>query len=208
MQRISYGKLTAGLIAVWFTFSLTASALHLFEGNPNLPPIAVGLAAVIPVVLFSIWMGTSKGFHEFTMSLDPRILTFIQSWRIGGHVFLVLASAGLLPVLFAWPAGWGDFAIGVTAPFAAIKLANAGRRSSFIRWQIMGMIDLVVAVTLGATAVLINPQGIPTSIMTKLPMSMIPTFGVPLFFILHIICIQQARQWESVSDAPLQAAVR
>jgi hypothetical protein len=32
--------------------------------------------------------------------------------------------------------------------------------------------------------------------MTVLPLSLIPTFAVPLFLILHIICIAQARQWQ------------
>jgi hypothetical protein len=31
--------------------------------------------------------------------------------------------------------------------------------------------------------------------MTALPMSLIPTFAVPLLFLLHIICIAQARGW-------------
>jgi hypothetical protein len=32
--------------------------------------------------------------------------------------------------------------------------------------------------------------------MTVLPMSLIPTFAVPLFMILHFISIAQARQWQ------------
>jgi hypothetical protein len=31
--------------------------------------------------------------------------------------------------------------------------------------------------------------------MTVLPLSLIPGFLVPLFLILHIICIAQARRW-------------
>jgi hypothetical protein len=31
--------------------------------------------------------------------------------------------------------------------------------------------------------------------MTVLPLSLIPTFAVPLLFILHVICIAQARRW-------------
>jgi riboflavin transporter FmnP len=42
----------------------------------------------------------------------------------------------------------------------------------------------------------INPHGIATSAMTVLPMSLIPTFAVPLFLILHFISIAQARQWQ------------
>jgi hypothetical protein len=51
-------------------------------------------------------------------------------------------------------------------------------------------------VGLGTTAQLINPHGIATSAMTVLPMSLIPTFAVPLFMRLHFICIAQARQWQ------------
>jgi hypothetical protein len=32
--------------------------------------------------------------------------------------------------------------------------------------------------------------------MTVLPLSLIPTFAVPLLLMLHIICIAQARQWK------------
>jgi hypothetical protein len=195
MSNTSYGRLTAGFIAAWFVFALWASAFHLFAASPDRPPIALGLAALVPVVLFLLWMAASHGFREFAMSLDARILTFVQSWRIAGFTFLVLASFGLLPVLFAWPAGWGDFAIGITAPLAAVKLANARRRSAFIVWQFLGILDLVEAVSLGATARLISPHGVTTAIMSELPMSLIPTFAVPLFLILHILCIAQARQW-------------
>jgi hypothetical protein len=37
--------------------------------------------------------------------------------------------------------------------------------------------------------------------MTVLPMSYIPTFAVPLFLILHIICIAQTRLWPTIGFA-------
>ena len=85
--------------------------------------------------------------------------------------------------------------IGVTAPFAALRLANPAHRKAFILWQVLGITDLVNALALGALAGVIDPHGIPTAAMTVLPMSYIPTFAVPLFLILHIICIAQARRW-------------
>jgi len=127
--------------------------------------------------------------------LNPRTLTFLQAWRIAGIAFLALYTYGILPGLFALPAGWGDIVIGATAPLVAMTLANPGHRKSFILWQLLGIADLVTAVTLGANAWLIDPHGIPTSPMTVLPLSVIPTFAVPLLFILHIICIAQARHW-------------
>ena len=195
-----YAKLTAGLIAAWFAFSLAASALHLYRTGPEVPSLALGIAVLAPIVVFLVWFNRSAAFRDFSMSLNPRALTFVQSWRLAGFVFLVLAAYGILPKMFALPAGWGDIIIGATASLVALNLANAERRNSFIVWQVLGMMDLVVAVTLGTLAGFIDPHGIPTSAMTVLPVSLIPTFAVPLFFILHIICIAQARQW-TVSPA-------
>jgi hypothetical protein len=196
MKNADYGKLLGGIVAVWFAFSLIASEFHLFKTTPDQPPILLGLGALVPVALFLVWFATSEKFRSFTMSLNPRVLTLVQTWRIGGFTFLVLYTYHLLPGLFALPAGLGDMAIGITAPLIALRPAGPEHRGSFIRWQILGMIDLVTAVTLGATASLLQPQGIPTSLMTVLPLSMIPTFAVPLFLILHIISIAQARQWK------------
>jgi hypothetical protein len=196
MNNASYGKFTGGLIAAWFIFALAASALHVFKTNPNLPPLALGLAVLTPIVVFLFWYATSAGFRQFALSLDPRTLTFVHSWRIAGFTFLALYAAGILPGVFALPAGWGDIAIGATAPLAALKLANFSRRRSFIFWQILGIFDLVLAVTLGTAARLISPHGVTTEVMTVLPMSLIPTFAVPLLIMLHVICIAQARQWK------------
>lgn len=188
-----YGKLTAWLIAAWFAFSFGASALHVYRTGPNQPPLTFGVAFLTPLVAFLAWFGLSPRFREFALSLNPRVLTFIHSWRAGGMVFLVLASFGILPWLFALPAGLGDMAIGATASYAAFQLATHRRR--FIRWQVLGILDLVVAVLLGTLTGFIEPHAVPTSAMTVLPMSLIPTFAVPLFLIFHIVCIAQARRW-------------
>jgi len=74
-------------------------------------------------------------------------------------------------------------------------LATPRHRVSFIVWQLLGMLDLVTAVSLGTTARLID-VGSPTMLpMTVLPLSLVPTFLVPLFFIFHVISIAQARKW-------------
>ena len=127
-----------------------------------------------------------------------------------GFVFLVLYVYKILPGQMALPAGWGDIAIGATAPLVALKLADPNHRKSFIFWQLLGITDLVTAVGNGVTAGFLHPEGISTSAMTVLPMSLIPTFAVPLFLILHFISIAQARQWHSQPYArvgePLQTS--
>jgi hypothetical protein len=206
-----YAKLILWLIGVWFVLAVTLSALHVIQTEPGRPPLALGLAAGIPIVVFLVGFSVSTGLREFLLSLNPRILTAIQSWRLVGFVFLVLAAYGILPKVFALPAGWGDIAIGATAPLAAAILAKAEHRRSFLAWQALGMLDLVMAVALGALAGTLNPQGIVTSPMTVLPLSLIPTFAVPLLLMLHIICVAQARRWPAravrSNGAPLAAPV-
>jgi hypothetical protein len=196
-----YAKLSTGLLAAWFVFSLFSAALHLYRNAPNTPPIALGLAVVTPIVLFLIWFASSPGFRQFVLSLSPLTLTLVQTLRTAGIVFLALATYKILPAFFAWSAGWGDIAIGVTAPFAALRLANPAHRKGLILWQVLGITDLVQALALGTLAGVIDPHGIPTEAMTVLPMSYITTFAVPLFLILHIICIAQARRWPTARFA-------
>ena len=198
-----YAKLSAGLLAAWLAFALSSSALHLYVNAPNTPPIAFGLAVLTPIVLFLVWFAFSPGFRHFLLSLSPRTLTLVQSIRIVGIVFLVLASYKILPAYFALSAGWGDIIVGATAPLAAVWLANPAHRRGFIFWQLLGIADLVNALTLAALAGVIDPHGIPVAPMTVLPMSYIPTFAVPVFLILHFICIAQARRWPAT---PLAAA--
>ena len=190
-----YAKLSAGLLVAWFVFALSSSALHLYRNAPNTPPIALGIAVVTPVMLFLIWFASSPGFRQFVLSLNPRTVTLVQTLRTAGIVFLALGAYKILPQFFALSAGWGDIAIGVTAPLAALWLADSGHRKGFILWQFLGIFDLANALAMGTLAGIIDPHGIPTEAMTVLPMSYITTFAVPLFLILHIICIAQARRW-------------
>jgi len=202
----SYGKLTAGLIAAWFVFALSTSALHVFKNDANRIGLAVAVAAVTPILVFALWFAASKNFRQFTLSLNPQILTFAQSWRIVGFTFVLLEARGVLPPIFALPAGYGDMAIGMTATLVAWKLANPVRRNSFILWQLLGIADLVTAVSLGTTARLLSPQSASMVAMTVLPLSLVPTFLVPLFLIFHVICIVQARAWKIAPQSTGQAA--
>jgi len=196
----NYKKVLSGLIGLWFSFALVAGARHVFENNDNRIGVAVALAASAPILLFALWFCVSEKFRKLVLSLDPRILTFAQTWRVLGAVFVVLESFRLLPAVFAWPAGYGDIAIGLTAPFVAWKLTDPSHRGRFILWQVLGITDLVFAVGLGTTARLLNPGGATMAPMTMLPLSLVPTFLVPLFFIFHVISILQARAWRSAAN--------
>ena len=114
----SIRNLTLAILVVWFLLAVAGSLLGVFDSEPR-PPLPLGLAAVIPVALFAVCYLTSARFQELVWSLDLQLLTLAQTWRVGGIVFLVLYQHGALPGVFAIPAGWGDIAIGITAPIVA-----------------------------------------------------------------------------------------
>ena len=201
----NYGKFVVGVVLAWFIFALTASARGVFNNGANRFGFAVAFAALTPILLFFLWFAASPRFRQFALSLDPRILTFAQAWRVVGATFVVLQAYRILPAMFALPAGYGDIAIGATAPFVAWKLVDSGHRGSFILWQFLGISDLIIAVSLGITAGLRVVQDAPITAMTVLPLSLIPTFFVPLFTILHVICIAQAKAWKSASLNTVQS---
>jgi hypothetical protein len=75
----NYGKLITGIIVVWFISVLSASALHVFENDANRIGVEVAIAAVTPIVVFSLWFAVSQKFRQFALSLNPRTLTAVQS---------------------------------------------------------------------------------------------------------------------------------
>jgi hypothetical protein len=196
----NYGRVIAGLIFAWFVFALSASALHVFANTSQRIGVSVALAAGIPVIAFFAWMAVSKGFRNFALSLSPSVLTLWQTARILGVVFVILEAQQLLPARFALSAGYGDIFIGATAWFAATRLAKPGNRALFILWQTLGIADLVSAVGLGVTGGFFQTSGPNMHLMTVLPLSLIPTFLVPLFLMFHVISIAQASKWRQTTS--------
>jgi hypothetical protein len=132
--------------------------------------------------------------------MDLGLITGIQAWRFAGLGFLALYAHGVLPGVFAWPAGVGDIAIGLTAPWMALRLTRKPASVSsglFVVWNLLGILDLIIAVGMGAVgpAFAAGISGeITTSPMARLPLVLIPAYFVPLFVMLHFAALFQARR--------------
>ena len=175
---------------VWFAAALAAGAAGIFRVPPDVPPTAVGVAALVPPLVVVGLLTFSARFRSWARSLDLRFLTLLQIWRVVGLAFLALWVQGDLPGGFALPAGLGDLAVGLTAPFVAAYVIGRGRwaRWVFVAWTVFGIADLLAAIALGVTAEAdVTP-------MSALPMSLIPTFGVPLTLALHAISLVNVAQ--------------
>jgi hypothetical protein len=151
--------------------------------------VGVGLA----IVLLALGISLTASPTLCGLLSDQAALIRFHVWRLEGAVFLALMLTGHLPALFAIPAGIGDILIGVTAPWVARGLGtDVGRRRAVI-WTLLGMLDLVVAVSLG---VMTSPgpaqvfHTTPTSeFITTFPIVLVPTLLVPLAFTLHVVSL-------------------
>ncbi|MGH8171395.1 MAG: hypothetical protein ACRETJ_12755 [Steroidobacteraceae bacterium] len=188
------------LLAAWLVLVLSLGAFGAFVGPPGKPPIAIALAVGAPLLLFFAWLRLSHSFRRFVLSLDLRVIAGMQAWRWAGLGFLSLYAHNVLPALFAFPAGLGDMAVGFAAPWMILGLVRRpgfAASRAFIRWNVLGIIDLVVAIGLGTLSATLSrgiPGEITTAPMTTLPLVLIPAFLVPLFLMLHTVALLQSRQ--------------
>ena len=184
------------VVVVWFLTVSVFGANDFFVAARGTPPLALLFAAGSPVVLSVLAIALSASIREFALTLDVKVLTSVQAWRIGGYSFLILSSYGYLPGYFAWPAAVGDMFIGVTAPLLLGKLKNPSfaRSRTFVAWNVLGIVDLVVAVGIGALGSLLagSAEVLPTTLMSRMPLVLVPTFFVPTFLVLHLVALLQA----------------
>jgi hypothetical protein len=192
--------IVGAVLLLWLVLAFFLGANDAFSRGPGALPLSILAGVFAPILIFLIALWTVGPFRDFVMSIDLPVMAGIQAWRFAGLGFIALYTYGVLPGLFAWPAGLGDMAIGVTAPFVIFALR---RRPAFATsalfwvWNLFGMLDLVVAVTLGALSAVLGvgiSGEITTFPMGTMPLVLIPAFLVPVFLMLHIVSLLQARR--------------
>jgi len=104
--------------------------------------------------------------------------------------------------------------VGVTAPWVMLTLIGNPRfRTSrlFVAWNLFGILDLIVAVGTGvlSSGFIASLSGaVTTAPMARLPLVLIPAYFVPLFIMLHLTALFQARQTLLLPEAEAQEKVR
>lgn len=201
-QRSNLRLLVTIVLTIWFVFVFLFAANDGFVRPPEVPPLPILFGVTVPIVVFLAAYWQSDEFRALILAADLRLLTAIQAWRAGGLVFIAFYVHDLLPGSFAWPAGLGDIAIGVTAPWVMLTLIRQPTFVSsplFVTWNVLGILDLVIAVSTGALNSGFVPgfgEQVATAPMAQLPLVLIPAFLVPLFIMLHLTALFQARRFK------------
>jgi hypothetical protein len=184
---------------LWLAGIWSAAINDVFRpGNSTLPlvPVAIFLPVIVgvPVLL------RSRRIGEVLDAMPTSWLVGLQVYRVFGGIFLVGWARGVIPSLFALPAGIGDVTTGLLALPVAYYLAsrNGNAVRSAIAWNIFGLLDFTIAVGIGlATAPgplqLIVPS-IPNTGVGLYPNVLIPAFAVPSSILLHVLSLRQLRR--------------
>jgi hypothetical protein len=174
--------IVALVLVVWAAIAWTLAVADVFEQGSRvdfLLPLAIFLPLIIglPLLLRSSWLGRVLDVTP------PSWLVGLQVYRVFGSVWILAWATGVLPGVFALPAGIGDTLVGILAPpVAGIVSRNRG---AGVAWNLLGILDLADAFLLSTLTL----QG-----QVPYPLVLIPTFAVPLSVLLHAVSLRQLRR--------------
>ena len=188
-------------LAVWFAVAWALGISGVMTADASQPFRPILLSILVPLAAFLVAYFCSGRFRTFVLSQDIRVLTMLQLWRVLGFTFLMLYAHDVLPGLFAWPAGLGDIAIGFAAPLVVLRMVRRpefAQSRAFVTFHLLGILDFVVAAgvaTLASGAFPAVHMGPLTSApMEYWPLSLFPSFVVPLFLFVHLAVLFQVRE--------------
>lgn len=186
------------MLAIWIG-AMWVWADTAFEGEtPDQAGLRVGLS--FTVILLVLLMARRIPVVSRSLSSPGSLIrmTLPHTLRVMGGVFLIVMAQGWLPAVFALPAGLGDIAVGVSAPFVARSLARGYGRRRALWFNVLGLFDLVVAVGIGllagAGALALIDVSPTTEAISGLPLVLVPVMAVPLAMTLHLTSLRQLRQ--------------
>lgn len=189
----------ATILLGWVGLLFVLAARGTFAATPDTSNPAIALGIGTPIVL-GLWCLAASGRVRTLITAIPlHWLIAVQFYRVLGVLFLVAYLWQLMPAEFALHTGIGGMLIGLTAPLVAYAVMKNLRSARVLArsWIVLGIAELVLAVTLGF---LTSPSpfqqlalAMPNSAITRYPFVLFPTFVVPVSILLHAAALWRLR---------------
>lgn len=174
------------LLAVWGLAATAAGAVHLLLRLPvfAVPVLVGGLTAALAVAVSRVaWIG------EAVRRISVRGILAVHLIRFVGFYFLWLYAQGRLPAEFAHNAGWGDVVAATGALALLFWPEGPGFRRALALWNVVGLVDLFVAVGTGGWLNLTRPGSMIE--LAGLPLTLVPLWIVPVLIVSHFVIFRR-----------------
>lgn len=183
---------TLWMVGIWWL-----AAAGTFRAGPGGAARALPVAIFLPVLIGLPLLLRSGTIARLLDAMPSWWLVALQAYRVLGGIFLVGWLHGDLSTAFALPAGTGDTLVGLLALPTAFILATgaaSGRRLA-IAWNVLGICDLVLAISMGMLtapgALQVIVPDVQGGQLGTFPTVMIPAFAVPSSLLLHALSLRQ-----------------
>lgn len=175
---------------VWLIAALVVGRLELLKPVP-LPAVQAVLFGLTGLLLLGCLR--LPRLRDWVNVLDLRVLVAFHLTRFVGIYFLLLYRRGELPFDFAVRGGLGDIvAASLALLICVVPLREALRRRAITIWNVIGFLDIMLVVFYaGRNGLAGNPQ---MKLLTVLPLSLLPTFIVPVIIATHVLIFLRLRR--------------
>lgn len=148
----------------------------------SMPALCMAITLTLVAVL-----AVSPERRKRALSTGIRGLVAVHLVRFFGIYFLWLSRQGLLARDFAILAGWGPIiiAIGAAIVLIAFRPDDTRGRLAILVWNVIGLLDVVLV--FAVMAQMARPDPLVQGGFTSLPLSLLPTFLVPLIIVSHVL---------------------
>jgi hypothetical protein len=181
------------LLGAWFCLAAGVGVAGWLE-RANAPVIAGLIWTLTALILLACWKVPL--LHKWALTVELRWLVLLHLTRFVGFYFFLLCSRGELPFAFAAPAGWGDIVVASLAVLL-LALSNARNWGMLIIWNTIGLTDILFVVMTALRLGLEDRQSMHA--LREFPLSLLPTFLVPLIIVSHVLIFFRAASLRSPS---------
>lgn len=211
-ERVATWLGVAIVLVAWLATVWTLAASGVFQQSlgkiPTLP-----IAIALPILLGALVLTRSRAVGTLLDATPASWLVGLQVYRVLGGMFVVYWIRGSMPAAFALPAGIGDVLTGLLALPAAVWVASGlpiGRRIG-IRWNLLGLIDFAIAITMGMLTApgpaQLLARAHPNLQIALFPTAMTPAFVVPFSTLLHVLSLRQLQRVRGTATARQEPAL-